>query len=109
MRAFLITLVTATLLGPALAALEAAPARNPRTPGLNTVHRQQRKALKRQQRAMKRAMAHHLSAGERRRFNHQLKAERQTLRREQKNESRRIKQSRKSARQSHTTVLSSSP
>ena len=109
MRAFLLALVAATLLGPGVGAPQAAPPRNPRPTGLHTVHRRQRRVLKQQQRAMKRAMAHHLSGGERRRFKHQLKVERQTLRNAQKSESRRIKQSRKSARQSHTTVLNSLP
>lgn len=102
MRRFLIAFVTATVLGPAAGALQAAHLRNQGTPGLNKRHKEQRKALKQQQHAMKKVMGQHqLSSDERSRFKHELASERRTLRKEQKSESRVIKESRKSAKRNH--------
>jgi hypothetical protein len=103
MRGFLTTLVAAILLGPAVSPLGAAHHKNWKPPDLNKIHKQQRKALKQQQHAMKKVMAQHgMSSDQRRRFEHEMKAERQTLRKAQESESRRMKESSKSARHIQT-------
>jgi len=100
MGRFLITLLM--VLGPTAGMIKAAHLPGHGTPGLNKRHKEQRKALKQQQHAVKKVMGQHeLSSDEQSRFKHELKSERRTLRKQQKSESRSIKESRKSAKQRH--------
>lgn len=65
-------------------------------------HKEQRKMLKQQQRAMKKVVGQHArSSDSRMRFKHDLKMQRQMLHRSQKDETRRLKENRKSPKQLH--------
>jgi hypothetical protein len=96
MRSVLILLMTAILLGSLPRPIEASPARDQEKHDLNKRHKDQRKALKVEQRGMKKVMKQHeLSGAERQRFTHQLKMERQVLRSGQKDETKTLKERRK--------------
>ncbi len=69
---------------------------------LRKQHKEQRKTLKQQQRAMKRVMTQHdLPSESQQRFRRNLKMQREELRRRQKDETRRLKHSHKAAEQAH--------
>ena len=110
MRKFVIALFTVVALGTAAGALEAANPRHKYSYSLNKAHKQQRKQLKEQQRAVKQTMSRHpLSSDARRSLNRELKAQKKALHNQQKSESRMLEAGHKSAARNRVKVAKSSP
>ncbi len=74
----------------------ASPRSDPQMRALKQRHKQERAALKQQQRAMQRVLAQHEQTAEsKRRFEHDMKIQRRMLWERQKDETRRLKSARK--------------
>src|SRR5579863_10322217 len=94
MRKILMLVTMVVLMGTPLAAANVAGGPGPQGHQLKKRHKEQRKTIKQQQRAMKNVVSQHpQSSEERQRFKHDLKMQRQLLRKNQKNESRNLRQS----------------
>jgi hypothetical protein len=92
MRRVLVLLALAVMLGSPLETLTASRDSNSEMHQLKKRHKEQNKALKQQQRAMKKVMdQHELSSDVTERFNHDLKMQRQLLRKDQKDETHNLK------------------
>jgi hypothetical protein len=92
MRRVLVLLAAAVLLGSPLETLTASRGSNSEMHQLKKRHKEQKKALRQQQRAMRNVMSQHeRSSDDIERFNHDLKMQRQLLRKDQKDETHNLK------------------
>ena len=92
MRRVLVLLAAAVMLGSPLETLTASRGSRSAMHQLKKRHKEQKKALKQQQHAMKKVMnQHELSSDVTERFNHDLKMQRQLLRKDQKDETQNLK------------------